>query len=120
MSVLTTLGGEPASATSGAGQTVWQALRKDRAAMVGLVLVVLALLVAAFAPWIASINGGDPYTYHSDALSGDGSPRGAFGGASSEHWFGVEPLTGRDLYAIVVYGARASILVARPHPHPRG
>jgi peptide/nickel transport system permease protein len=111
MSVLTTLGGEPASATSGAGRTVWQTLRRDRAAMIGLVLVVLALLVAVFAPWIASINGGDPYTYHSDALSADGSPRGAFGGASGQHWFGVEPLTGRDLYAIVVYGARTSILV---------
>jgi peptide/nickel transport system permease protein len=109
MSVLTTHG-EPASTAAGRA-TVWQTLRKDRAAMVGLTLVALALLVAAFAPLIAGINGNDPYTYHSDALADDGSPQGAFGGASAEHWFGVEPLTGRDLYAIVVYGARTSILV---------
>jgi peptide/nickel transport system permease protein len=111
MSVLTTLGGgEPAAAPT-ARARVWRTLRCDRVAMVGLVLVVAALLVAAFAPFIAGINGGDPYTYHSDALAGDGSPRGSFGGISSEHWFGVEPLTGRDLFAIVVYGARTSILV---------
>jgi peptide/nickel transport system permease protein len=79
--------------------------------MFGLALVVIALLVAAFAPWIARINGDDPFTYHSHALAGDGSPRGSFGGVSGRHWFGVEPLTGRDLYAIVVYGARTSILV---------
>ena len=50
--------------------------------MVGLVLVVLALVVAAFAPWIAGIKGNDPYTYHYDALAGDGSPPGAFGGVA--------------------------------------
>jgi peptide/nickel transport system permease protein len=113
MSVLTSLGREPESVeTTATGRSaVWAALRRDRAAMAGLVLVVLALLVAAFAPWIARINGDDPFTYHSRALAGDGSPRGSFGGVSGEHWFGVEPLTGRDLYAIVVYGARTSILV---------
>jgi len=111
MSVLTTLGSESAAEPRAGRVTVWSALRQDRAAMAGLTLVVLALLVAAFAPWIASINGNDPFTYHSNALAGDGSPRGAFGGVSREHWFGVEPLTGRDLFAIVVYGARTSILV---------
>jgi peptide/nickel transport system permease protein len=111
MSVLPATGSEPVSETAAGPATVWSALRRDRAAMVGLVLVVLALLVAALAPWIASINGGNPFTYHSNALAGDGSPRGALGGVSGRHWFGVEPLTGRDLYAIVVYGARTSILV---------
>ncbi len=111
MSVLPAIGSEPASATPAGPTSVWSALRRDRAAMAGLVLVVLALVVAAFAPWIARINGNDPFTYHSVALAGDGSPRGSFGGVSSQHWFGVEPLTGRDLYAIVVYGARTSILV---------
>jgi peptide/nickel transport system permease protein len=111
VSVLPAIGSEPASATTAGPTSVWSVLRRDRAAMVGLVLVVLALLVAAFAPWIARINGNNPFTYHDDALAGDGSPRGSFGGVSGRHWFGVEPLTGRDLYAIVVYGARTSILV---------
>jgi peptide/nickel transport system permease protein len=111
MSVLTGLGDEPSAAASTDGPTTWSTLRRDRAAMVGLVLVVAALLVAAFAPWIASIHGDSPDSYHDAALAGDGSPRGSFGGVSSQHWLGVEPLTGRDLFAIVVYGARTSILV---------
>jgi len=91
--------------------SAWSALTKDRAAMAGLVLVGLAIAVAAAAPWVAGLDGSDPFTYHSNALAGDGSPKGAFGGVSAQHWFGVEPLTGRDLYSIVVYGARTSILV---------
>ncbi len=98
-------------ATGGAGTSAWTAFRRDRAAMFGLAVIVIALLVAATAPWVAGVGGQNPFTYHADALQGDGSPRGAFGGVSSTHWFGVEPLTGRDLYAIVVYGARTSILV---------
>jgi len=89
----------------------WAAFRADRAAMTGLVVVLLAVLAALAAPWFAALGGNDPFTYHSDALGPDGSPLGAFGGVSARHWFGVEPLTGRDLFAIVVYGARTSILV---------
>ena len=70
--------------------------------MAGLVLVVLALAVAVAAPWVAGLDGNDPFTYHSNTLAGDGSPKGAFGGVSADHWFGVEPLTGRDLFSIVV------------------
>jgi peptide/nickel transport system permease protein len=33
------------------------------------------------------------------------------GGVSPAHWLGVEPQTGRDLFAIVAYGARVSLLV---------
>ncbi len=37
---------------------------------------------------------------------------GALGGISAEHWFGVEPQNGRDLFARIVYGARVSITIA--------
>ena len=91
--------------------SAWSGFRRDRAAMVGLTVVGLAVLVALAAPWVARLGGHDPFTYDAQALGDDGSPLGAFGGVSGDHWFGVEPLTGRDLFAIVVYGARTSILV---------
>ncbi|MDQ0370993.1 hypothetical protein [Catenuloplanes indicus] len=49
--------------------------------------------------------------YDLDAVFGGGVPLGAGGGIGTEHWFGVEPMTGRDLFAIVLPGARTSLLV---------
>ncbi|MFC4785859.1 ABC transporter permease [Nocardioides sp. MAHUQ-72] len=89
----------------------WRTFRRDRAAMLGLAVVVAAFLVALAAPWVARLGGHDPFTYDASALADDGSPIGPFGGVSARHWFGAEPLTGRDLFAVVVHGARTSILV---------
>ncbi len=41
-----------------------------------------------------------------------GIPLGGWGGVSGEHWLGVEPGSGRDIFARIVYGARASMVIA--------
>src|SRR5690606_24420239 len=47
----------------------------------------------------------DPYTYHQDLVKGPGAiPTEPWGGISSEHWFGVEPQTGRDLFSRLLLG----------------
>jgi peptide/nickel transport system permease protein len=94
-------------------QLAWLRLRRDRWALTGGIVVLLFLLIAIGAPVLAAIEGQDPYTYHIELLDPvqANAPRGAFGGVSASHWFGVEPLTGRDMFAIVVYGARTSFLI---------
>jgi len=92
-------------------QRIWHQLRTDRWAFAGAVTVLGYLVVAAAAPLLAAVEGQDPYTYDITAISDNGAPVGPLGGISAEHWFGVEPATGRDLFAIVVHGARTSLLV---------
>jgi len=87
------------------------ALAQDPWAVASASVIALFLLAAIFADALAAISGNDPYTYHQDLLDSRGQPLGAGGGISAAHWFGVEPLTGRDLFSIVVYGARVSLFI---------
>lgn len=102
---------EPAVGRSRGLRQVARRLLADHAAAFGIVVVILFLLAAAFAPLITKISGYDPFTYDLAALDATTAPRGFGGGISADHWFGVEPLTGRDLFAVVLYGARTSLLV---------
>ncbi|GAB3756671.1 ABC transporter permease [Microlunatus parietis] len=86
-------------------------LRADPGAVFGAVTIAVFVLAAIFAPVITMVSGHDPYTYDLDALDATGAPAGFGGGISARHWFGVEPLTGRDLFAIVVHGSRTSLVV---------
>lgn len=86
-------------------------LLADRWAMTGAAVALAFVLLAIFAPLLSGITHNDPYTYHTGLLAGSGVPNGALGGVSGSHWLGVEPQTGRDLFSIVAYGARISLLV---------
>jgi peptide/nickel transport system permease protein len=98
----------PSGRTTGF-RAVVRRVRQDRWAVASAVVIAVFLVVAVAAPLIAKASGQDPYSYDIDALNSFGAPRGAGGGISGEHWFGVEPLTGRDLFLIVTYGARTSL-----------
>jgi ABC-type dipeptide/oligopeptide/nickel transport system permease subunit len=84
-------------------------LRADRVAMVCLGIFVFFILVAIFAPLLAKLEGQDPYTNNFNLTDRYGFPTI---GVNTEHWFGVEPRVGRDLFARWVYGARPSLIVA--------
>jgi peptide/nickel transport system permease protein len=96
---------------SGAPPHPLRGMLSDPWAVTGAGIVAFFVLVAAGAPLLCAIAGQDPYTYDLSALSDSGTPKGAAGGISATHWFGVEPMTGRDLFAIVVYGTRTSYVV---------
>jgi ABC-type dipeptide/oligopeptide/nickel transport system permease subunit len=71
------------------------------------------LLGAIFAPLITRLMGVDPYSFNGDLLSDAGSlPLGNWGGITWQHPLGVEPQTGRDIFARLLYGARLSLFIA--------
>jgi peptide/nickel transport system permease protein len=82
-------------------------LRKDRVAMISLVVILLIVLMAIFAPLFAAITGHPPNNqYRSIGLTPDGLPRGP----NSTFWLGTDDL-GRDVLVRIAYGARVSLLV---------
>jgi peptide/nickel transport system permease protein len=107
---------EPTSSVAGKaiegrslGQIAWMRLRRDKVAMAGGVVVVFLTLVAIFGPFLVQ----SPTVYHSNLIDPVYSrPYGSFGGISSAHLLGVEPVTGRDMLARIVNGARVSLLIA--------
>jgi peptide/nickel transport system permease protein len=92
-------------------ELAWQRFRGDRLAIFALAVIATYVLVAIFAPVICNVLGISPYRLDGKALNDFGLPKGSFGGVSGEHWLGVEPGTGRDILARLMYGARVSLLV---------
>jgi len=85
----------------------WQRLRRDRVAMISLVVIALIVLMAIFAPLFTALTGHPPNEQYRDiGLTADGLPKGP----SSQFWLGTDDL-GRDILVRIAYGARVSLLV---------
>jgi ABC-type dipeptide/oligopeptide/nickel transport system permease subunit len=78
---------------------VWRQLRRNRAAMLGLIILTLFALTAISAPWIAP---HDPYKLN---LLQTAKPPGTDG-----HILGTDE-SGRDFLSRLIYGARISLVV---------
>lgn len=81
---------------SSPGKEAWKRLRKNKAAVAGMMIIIFMLLVAVFAPVLA------PYPYQAQDYA---AVRQA---PSAAHLFGTDHL-GRDLFSRCIYGARYSL-----------
>jgi len=81
--------------------------------MAGGCVLLLIALIAAFASPLIHWYGHEPSTFNSTLTSFDtGVPIGRFGGISTRHWLGVEPVNGRDILARLIAGSRTSLVIA--------
>ncbi len=80
--------------------TAFRQLRKNKGAILGLVMVVMITALALLAPVI--------YDYETDVIAQNLKIR--LQPPSREHWFGTDDM-GRDIFARVVFGARYSLAV---------
>jgi ABC-type dipeptide/oligopeptide/nickel transport system permease subunit len=91
------------------GQIAWMRLKRDKVAIGSGIFIIFLLLVAIFGPYLVQ----DPTVYHANLINPTFSrPNGPWGGISLAHPLGVEPVTGRDVLARIVNGARVSMLIA--------
>lgn len=79
-------------------QDAWRRLRRNRMAFIGLVIIVLYILLAIFAPLLS------PYDYAAQNVEAISQT------SSATHWFGTDHL-GRDLFTRVWMGARVSLTI---------
>jgi ABC-type dipeptide/oligopeptide/nickel transport system permease subunit len=93
------------------GRSPWrlayERLRRDRAAIISLVVIILVVLMAVFAPLFRHLTGHPVNQQYFDiGLTPDGLPRAPNG----TFWLGTDDL-GRDVLVRIAYGARISLLV---------
>ena len=80
-------------------QDAWLRLKKNRAALVGLSIILFISLLAVFGPMLS------PYSYSDQTLANANQP------PSASHWFGTDNL-GRDTLARFIYGSQTTLLAS--------
>jgi ABC-type dipeptide/oligopeptide/nickel transport system permease subunit len=97
---------EGAPAARSPWQLAWTRLRRDRVAMVSLVVIVIVLLLAVFAPLVADVtHHGRDQQFRQTGLSPEGVPVGP----GTTFLAGTDDL-GRDVLVRTIYGARVSLI----------
>jgi len=81
----------------------WLRFRRNRLAMIGLVMVITVILVAVLATWIS------PYDPLKQLIWTEGKAV-RLASPSAKHWFGTD-LYGRDILSRIIFGARISLQI---------
>jgi peptide/nickel transport system permease protein len=88
-------------------QLAWARLKKDRISIACLVVILLLIAAAVFAPVLTGWIGHGPNDQYRDiGLSPEGLPQAPNG----TFWLGTDDL-GRDILSRIIYGTRVSLIV---------
>src|SRR5688572_18208398 len=88
-------------------QLFWARFKQDKAAVGGLIIIIVLIVLALAAPLIARIVGHGPNDlFQREMTDSFGVPKGP----NSDFWFGADQ-AGRDVFVRAIYGARTSLIV---------
>lgn len=79
----------------------WKSLRRNSMGIVGLTMLIMAIGMAVFAPWLAPYNPKAPVEVTIDDIYAPPSP---------EHWLGTDDAA-KDVLSNFIYGSRVSLTV---------
>jgi peptide/nickel transport system permease protein len=86
----------------------WRRLRSDKMAVLSVIVILIMIVLAIFAPVFASITGhGVDQAFTNTGTSSSGAPVGP---GTNGFWLGTDYI-GRDLFVRILYGARVSLFV---------
>ena len=93
-------------------QIAWGRFKRNKIGVYSAYATLFFLACSLFAPLITRAFGVNNKDRYENTLNEFAMPIGSFGGMSWDHPLGVEPGTGRDVFALLFYGSRISFLVA--------
>jgi peptide/nickel transport system permease protein len=94
------------------GQLAWLRLKRDRVAVTSAGVLAFFTILAVFAPVISWLYGQKVYAGNSDLMDLRGRPLGVAGGISADHWLGITPQRGYDVFLQLIFGVRTSLGIA--------
>jgi peptide/nickel transport system permease protein len=102
--------GAPEQAVEGRSQwqLTWRRLRSDKVAVISMIVIVVMILLAIFAPAVAALVHHPADTAYPN--TGENAAGNPVGPGTNGFWLGTDD-TGRDLMVRILYGARISLFV---------
>lgn len=93
-------------------QIAWGRFKRNKVGVYAGISSIFFVTIGFFAPIVTRVVGVNPRDTYEGTMTEFAMPIGKWGGISLAHPLGIEPGTGRDVFALAMYGIRTSFIVA--------